>query len=111
MEHELAEVFKELTPPPGGWNQVRARLAPQRARVPRYWLALALPVATAALALLLVGFPRAPNALRQVNNPALVRLAMVPPPPHAVSPQDASTTAVLPVSTDAQVTFYWVDGR
>ena len=64
MPIELDEMFRELTPPPGGAEKLRTRLA--SAHAPRRWLplfAVAAPALVAAALVVIVALPpRAPTA-------------------------------------------------
>lgn len=79
MPIELDEVFRELTPPPGGPEKLRARLA--AAPRPRRWLpwfAFAAPAAVAAALVVMVALPPRTTTAVEVTigtalNPAVMR--------------------------------------
>jgi len=120
MPVDLDDLFRELTPPPGGAERLRARLAASgRAR---RWLpvfALTAPAAVAAAVLVLFALPpRSPGpsaALIGVAlNPAVIRYQR---PAAEIGPGDAVSLPLAERRTHAlrrvggtpdDVLFYWV---
>lgn len=106
------DVFGQLEPPPGGLQQLRARLAHRQRRTLLWTGMLATPALVAALGLLVLARPPRHITFTAADNPALLRLsgASSAQPGLQVAPNAAAGMAVLKVAS-GEVDIYWMGGR
>jgi hypothetical protein len=105
------DVFERLEPPPGGLARLRSRLDRPRSKAWRRTFVAVPALAVAALLVLVLGRPRAPDLVAAAREnggiePAALGLAMSPP---GVAVVDSQTAGVIGVPTDdPKVVFVWV---
>jgi hypothetical protein len=105
------DVFERLEPPPGGLARLRSRLDRPRSNAWRMAFVAVPALAVAALVVLVLGRPRAPDLLTAAREnggiePAALGLAA---PPQGVAVVDSQSAGVIGVpTTDPKVVFVWV---